>query len=126
MEGGTELLLFFGKVKKICDIEKGDILINNNGDPNVVISKEQIEQDLYRLKSVYIDIIISEEMIIPLYNNLDHQIYNTPLKYYVDSPFQWQINHMLFYKPVNYPEEKVRNDPFMIGVSLHPRYKKNH
>jgi len=144
----TEVLLFFGGIKRAKDIVKGDILIGDNGMPRIVMSTTNGIDTMYKIKLENGEsFIVNEPHVLTLYNDVKG-VYDIPLNEYItanainkgvvekgiyrrDSNVVNNNNannnnaNYMFSVPVEYTKQEIKNDPFLIGIVLAKNKKSN-
>ncbi len=124
----TPVMMHDGLIKMVQDIKTGDLLMGDDSTPRKVLStckgKEQLYKVIPEKGNPY---VVNESHILSLKcsnktNNLKKgDIVDISVKEYLNLPpsYHEKDGPLLGYRvPVNFPEQKINFDPYMIGLWL--------
>jgi ATP-dependent Lon protease len=115
----TQILLYFGGMKAVKDISRGDILIGDDNHPRIVMSTITGSDTMYKIIPEFSDsFICNSPHILTVHNEFTGLTLDIPLNEYMEKSEAWKTKHKLFYIPVEYQRQDTKNDPYMVGVLL--------
>jgi thymidine kinase len=113
---GTPIIMLNGEVKRVEDIQKGDIIMGDDSTPRTILSTTRGVGTLYKIKQKYGEsYIVNEEHILSLKCPLTKKIVNVSVyDYLTDGKYKRYTGYIA---DVEFSEKEV-NDPFMMGVCI--------
>lgn len=113
----THVVLYFGGIKRVRDLKKGDVLIGLNGEPVVVMKLNDDPSELYRIIPEYGDFFyLSKSSIVCLSNSLGDRLINLPIEDYMVKQTEMKHAYKLFSIPLEFEAQQTKNDPYLIGL----------
>lgn len=123
---GTLIRMFDGTVKKVEDIQKGEILMGDDSSPREVLSLARGKDDMFNVVPVKGDAFTCNKAhILSLKNTVTKEIVNITIEDYLKQNKNFKHLHKLYRVGVDYPEKKVLVDPYFIGLWLGDGNSKN-
>jgi len=125
----TEILMYDGTVKKVQDINVGDLLMGDDSTPRKVLSLARGIEQMYKISSKKGDsYVCNESHIMSLKSSSNHSkkikkgdIIDISVIDYLNLPkcFHGKGGVLLGYKvPINFEEKSVDFDPYLLGYWL--------
>ncbi len=125
----TPVMMFDGKIKKVQDIEVGDLLMGDDSTPRKVLSLARGREMMYKIIPIKGDpYIVNKSHILSLKCSVNHSkkyykgaIIDISVENYLDLPksFHGRAGPLLGYKVgIEFPEKKTNFDPWIIGLWL--------
>lgn len=119
MHPNIQILLFFGGTKAAKDIIKGDILIGSDSHPRIVMSVSKNVNELYTITPALGEpFIISDKHQLVLHNEFTNSTSFINVTDYILKTPTWKSKHKLQIMSVNYQNQAVKNDPYLVGLLL--------
>ena len=119
-EKGTEMLLYDQSLKNVEDIKVGDNLIGIDGDKREVLKVCNGIDELYKIKqSNGMDYTVNSKHTLILMDQ-DNKVFEYTVDNYLKLP-QSTKNRLYGFKSengVNYQEQKIELDPYLLGLWL--------
>ena len=120
---GTLIRLFDGSVKKVEDIEKGDILMGYDNTPRKVLSTTHGTDVMYKVHSSRDDIsfVCNSAHILTVWDRGTNTLVDKPLSYFLEHPATasgYAGHYRLLRAKIEYPEVKHVIDPYILGLWL--------
>jgi len=109
----SNILMFFGGMKTVASLKKGDIIIGDDNNPHIVMNTITGEDVLYSIGHGDDQFICSAKYILPLYDEQQGKIIECRVEDIVDI-----ARYNLYSVPIEYEEQSVKNDPHLIGMLL--------
>jgi len=114
----TLIPLYFGGLKYIKNLIKGDIIIGDDHHTRIVHTIMRQNHTLYQIETEYQDkFLINQNGVLTLYNCIDG-LFDIQIDQYLQKKHKWQKRQKLISRPIIYKLEPVANDPYMIGIIL--------
>ena len=115
----TPILMYDGSIKKIQDIDVGDILMGDDSTPRNVLSLARGRDMMFEIKTVKGDsyIVNSEHILSLKYTGTDNVI-DVPLDEYLRYSNKRKSNLKGYHTGVNFKSKEVTFDPYILGVWL--------
>ena len=115
----TQLLLYLGGMKAAKNVIRGDVLMGDDNSPRIVLAGNSGYDQLYRvIPEIGEPFVITDSHVLSLYNEHTDKITDISLEKYMAKSPLWKIKHKLYSKPVEYPQQPIKNDPYMVGILL--------
>ncbi len=115
----TQILLYLGGMKAAKNISRGDILIGDDGEPRIVLTTTEGKDQMYSVLPEFGDGFIANSVhILTLIDDSTGDIVDIPINEYLQKSDAWKTKYKLFYKPVEYQKQTIKNDPYLVGLLL--------
>lgn len=125
----TEILMYDGKIKKVQNVEVGDLLMGDDSTPRKVLTLARGREQMYNISSKKGDsYICNESHILSLKSSTNHSkkikkgdIIDISVKEFLELPkcFHGKGGVLLGYKvPINFEKKDVEFDPYLLGYWL--------
>lgn len=120
---GTKIRLFDGNVKKVEDIEVGDVLMGYDNTPRKVLSTTRGKDLMYKVHSSRDDMsfICNSAHILTVWDRNTNTLVDKPLSYFLEHPASatgYSGHYRLLRAKINYPEKEHKIDPYILGLWL--------
>ena len=118
---GTEIRMFDGSVKKVEDINIGDLLMGDDSTPRKVLNTNTGEDELYNIKPVsrgFDEFGCNSEHILSFKHLKTKEVVNVSIKEYLTWSNSKQNLHKLYRKKIQYPAQEISLDPYFLGIWL--------
>lgn len=117
----TPILLFNGDLKKVQDVEVGDLLMGPDSNPRRVLSTTCGQGRLFKITpSKSTAWVCNEDHVLTLQDTVRHKVFDIPLKDYLRGTRKFKQRSKQFAVGVEFPETQVPLviDPYFLGVWL--------
>jgi len=117
----TEILMYNGTVKKVQDIEVGDLLMGDDSTPRNVLTLARGREQMYRISNKKGDTYVCNESHILSLKSSKGTIVDISVKDYLNIPrcFHEKDGVLLGYKvPIDFEEIDIEFDPYLLGYWL--------
>ena len=125
----TEILMYDGSIKKVQDIQVGDLLMGDDSTPRNVLTLARGMEQMYKITSKKGDsYICNESHILSLKSSAYHSksikkgdIIDISVKEFLNLPkcFHGKRGVLLGYKvPIQFEEQSIEFDPYLLGYWL--------
>jgi superfamily II DNA or RNA helicase len=125
----TEILMYDGTIKKVQDIQVGDVLMGDDSTPRNVLTLARGREQMYKISNKKGDTYVcNESHILSLKSSSNHSklikkgnIIDISVKDFLNLPkcFHGKGGVLLGYKvPINFEEKNVEFDPYLLGYWL--------
>ncbi len=122
---GTKIVMYDGTLKKVEDIEVGDLLMGDDSTPRKVLSLARGREDMYWIRqNKGIDYRVNESHILSLKRSRregGHEkgaVLNISVKDYISKSNKFQSNYKGYRVAVEFEGKKVDLQPYFIGLWL--------
>ncbi|BDY12665.1 replicative DNA helicase [Hydrogenimonas cancrithermarum] len=122
---GTKVLMYDGSLKKVEDVEVGDLLMGDDSTPRRVLSLARGREMMYWVRQNRgIDYRVNESHILSLKRSRNEnghrhgEILNIPLKEYLKKSDKFKSNYKGYKVAVEFAEKEVPVDPYFLGIWL--------
>ena len=122
---GTKVLLFDGSLKKVEDVEVGDLLMGDDSTPRKVLSLARGREGMYWVRqNKGIDYRVNESHILSLKRSRregGHQkgaVLNINVKEYAEKTTKFKSNYKGYRVAVEFPAQAVPLPPYFLGLWL--------
>ena len=115
----TQVLLFFGGMKAVKSLIRGDILIGDDKQPRIVMNISMGGDTMFKIAPEKNDtFIISASHLLNLYNEFTEEYVHISVHDYIVKNDTWRSKHSIYLTPIEYASQTITNDPYLIGVLL--------
>ena len=119
MHPDTPILMYFGLVKTLKNIQRGDIIMGDDYQPRVVKDIMIKTCQMYQITPEEGDIFyLSANHMITLYNSISDRIIDIPVDDFINKDAEYKKRYKLYSIPVEYNKVDTKNDPYLIGMIL--------
>lgn len=122
---GTKVLLYDGTLKKVEDVEVGDLLMGDDSTPRKVLSLARGRERMYWVRqNKGIDYRVNESHILSLKRSRNEgkhtkgTVLNINVKEYADQSNKFQSNYKGYRVAVEFDEKEVTLPPYFMGLWL--------
>ncbi len=122
---GTKVLMYDGTLKKVEDIEHGELLMGDDSTPRKVISTARGREKMYWIRqNMGMDYRVNESHILSLkcshaQDGFQHgEVINISVKDYLQKPDSFKANFKGYKVAVDFDEKPLPVDPYYLGVWL--------
>ncbi len=122
---GTKVLMYDGHLKKVEDVEVGDLLMGDDSTPRRVLSLARGREKMYWIRqNKGIDYRVNESHILSLKrsrNEGPHQkgdVFNISVRDYLDKSNKFKSNYKGYKTAVEFAEQSVALPPYFLGLWL--------
>lgn len=120
---GTRIRLFNGDVKKVEDIEVGDVLMGYDNTPRKVLSTTHGKDLMYKVHSSRDDIsfVCNSAHILTVWDRDTNTLVDKPLSYFLKHPASatgYSGHYRLLRAKIDYPEKEHKINPYVLGLWL--------
>ena len=122
---GTKVLMFDGTLRKVEDINVGDLLMGDDSTPRKVLSLARGRENMYWIRqNKGIDYRVNESHILSLKRSRNEQKYvkgtvlDIPLTKYLAFSPKNKSNYKGYKVAVEYSEQALSIDPYFLGIWL--------
>ena len=117
---GTPVLMYDGSTKKIELIQEGEQVMGPDSRPRTVLSTCTGTDEMYRITSqIGESWECNEPHVLTLKKAKTGKIIDVPLNEYLEWPENVRNSYLLFHVGVEFPEQPLPVDPYLVGVSLY-------
>jgi replicative DNA helicase len=122
---GTKVLMYDGSLKKVEDIQEGELLMGDDSTPRKVLSLARGQERMYWVRqNKGIDYRVNESHILSLKRSRTegpHQngdVLNISVKDYLDKADKFKTNYKGYKVAVDFEEQQVPLPPYFLGLWL--------
>jgi len=131
---GTKVLKYSGKIEKVENIEKGDLLMGNDSKPRKVLSITRGKEEMYKIIPIKGEpFVVNKSHILSLkrthkrtkkeeanghIDRLKGKIVNISVEDYLKTSKKFKSLHKLWRTGIIFPKKKVKIDPYWTGIWL--------
>jgi replicative DNA helicase len=132
---GTHILMFDGTIKKVENIQKGDLLMGPDSKPRTVLSTCRGKEELFKIKQTKgDDYVVNKSHILSLkkiqrkyvkqknykrvFKSLGYKTVNLPLTEFLKKKKSWNSSYKGYKTAINFQDKQVPIDPYFIGLWL--------
>lgn len=113
----TDILLYFGGIKKAKDIQRADILVGDDNQPRIVKNINSGQGLLYKIiPETNDEFIINLSHNLTLYNESSGRTIDIILEDYLNKDNTWRKAYKLIHTPISYEKQDIKNEPYIIGL----------
>jgi hypothetical protein len=112
----TTICMFFGGFKRIDEIVKGDIILDDKFYPNIVMG---VHNDVRRLISINIaseTFRVAQDGYLETYNEATYSEKTMSIENIANLESHWRDQYKIRLTPVEYRKQITKNDPYLIGL----------
>lgn len=129
---GTKVLMFDGQLKKVEDVETGDLLMGDDSTPRLVKSIARGREKMYWVRQRKgMDYRVNESHILSLKRSRNEgphtkgDILNISVRDYLTKSGKFKSNYKGYKVAVEFPEKKLSLPPYFLGLWLGDGTAKN-
>ncbi|MGM9511320.1 replicative DNA helicase [Larkinella sp. GY13] len=122
---GTKVVMFDGTLKKVEDVQAGDLLMGDDSTPRQVLSIARGQERMYWVRQNHgIDYRVNESHILSLKRSRNEgshhrgDVLNITVRDYLTKSTKFKSNYKGYKVAVEFPEKTVPVDPYFIGLWL--------
>jgi len=122
---GTKIVMYDGTLKKVEDVEVGDLLMGDDSTPRTVLSLARGREAMYWVRqNKGIDYRVNESHILSLKRSrrwgghTKGEVLNISVKDYISKSNKFQSNYKGYRVAVEFDKKKVDLHPYFIGLWL--------
>ena len=122
---GTKVLMYSGELKKVEDIQVGELLMGDDSMPRKILSLARGQEKMYWIKqNKAIDYKVNESHILSLKRSRNEgkhkhgDILNISVKDYLQKTDKFKSNYKAYKLSVEFPLKKINIDPYFLGLWL--------
>jgi hypothetical protein len=116
---GTKILMHNGSIKKVEDVEIGDLIMGDDSSPRKVISLGRGKDTIYKIKSKgWDDFTVNSEHILVLRqrDKKENKPYEITMKEWLKKPESFKRRSQLIRTSVEFQEKEISMDPYLMGI----------
>jgi replicative DNA helicase len=125
---GTKVLMFDGSLRKVEDVQEGDLLMGDDSTPRRVMSIARGREQMYWIRqNKGIDYRVNESHILSLKRSRNEggytkgEVLNISVRDYLTKSDKFKTNYKGYKVAVEFPEQAVSLDPYFVGLWLGDR-----
>jgi len=124
---GSKVLMFDGTIKKVEDIKVGDLLMGDDNTPRKVLSLVNGSEEMFEVTPMCGEShTFTLDHILSLKKRRgdiqkrrgDGSVIDISLRDYLKKSDNFKAKHLLYRVPIDWPEQKVPIDPYLLGLWL--------
>ncbi|WP_435354988.1 replicative DNA helicase [Emticicia sp. SJ17W-69] len=122
---GTKVLMYDGTLKKVEDVEKGDLLMGDDSTPRNVLSIARGQEKMYWIRqNKAIDYRVNESHILSLKRSRNEgkykkgEVLNITVKDYLDKSDKFKSNYKGYKVEIDFEERNLELEPYFLGLWL--------
>ena len=122
---GTQVLMYDGLLKKVEDIEVGELLMGNDSTPRTVLSVARGREKMYWIhQNKGISYRVNESHILSLKRSRNEgkhkkgEVLNITVKEYLEKSARFKTNYKGYKTAIEFDEKEVSIHPYFLGLWL--------
>lgn len=115
--GNIDLPMYFGDLKNLSNIKKGDILISDENKPSIVMDIKTVKCPLYSITTDISTILVGIDHTLNLYSDYGG-IVDISTADLMKKSQNIRDKFKLVSKSIEFASNKVKNDPYLVGILL--------
>jgi replicative DNA helicase len=122
---GTKVVMFDGSLRKVEDVQEGDLLMGDDSTPRRVLSIARGQERMYWIRqNKGMDYRVNESHILSLKRSRtegSHQkgdVLNITVRDYLTKSNKFKTNYKGYKVAVEFPEQELPLDPYFVGLWL--------
>lgn len=130
---GSKVLMFNGDVRKVEDIEVGDLLMGDDNTPRKVLSLVNGKEEMFKVTpNRGNSLVVTADHVLSLKKRTNiktrngekrrerghDEIVDISVRDFMSESKNFKNKHMLFKVPIDWPKQNVTIDPYFLGIWL--------
>ncbi|CAA6817681.1 MAG: Replicative DNA helicase (EC [uncultured Sulfurovum sp.] len=122
---GTKVLMYSGELKKVENIEVGELLMGNDSTPRKVLSLARGREEMYWVRqNKGIDYRVNKSHILSLKRSRNEgkhkhgDVLNIEVSDYIDKSAKFKSNYKGYSVAIDFSEKNLEIEPYFLGIWL--------